>query len=541
MLYASLFVAGAVLVSIYTSVIAPLIYPFITGDSSQYLEAARNVKAGAGLMVTAKLQQYDTDLVPLRIFPPGYPLVIAIVSYLGLPVASAALWVSRLSWMIAPVATVFCLRNFLGTHVAIMCGLLVVASPGLAHVGLRAMSDATFLVITLFGFGLLVRSVRSQTPDRLVVVSGLLAGVGYAFRNAGTAVLVAGLASLAAAAITGVLGPRGALRRALVWLGGALLVVGPLWIRNVTVFGRLQPYTMPPSELGLLRNARSFLGSLLMDVTSARFVAEIAWDYRRLLVLAPLMVLGFAVGWKYRWPGWRPEVRFTAVLLVLYLTAGSCMVVLARTIYRWGEPITERFVIQYSWTVLALVFALLGGEGLRRGSKTWMTTVVVFVALLIGRGAHLAELVQREAAVQEALATPGDLATRVGRLPQRRVDILQGVFAKDEVILNLVRELPAGAFLASNFADVFRIETERRVRDLPLLTRERWASAETLLEEVAVKVPASRPVYIVVLPSYDLLAGSAGMGWQEALTSALPTTLAVARRTQTMLLLTRRP
>jgi hypothetical protein len=86
LLYASLLVAGAGVVSIYTASVAPLIYPFITGDSAQYLETARHFRAGEGLMVTPWLQQYDADLVPLRIFPPGYPLLIAIVSYLGLPV-----------------------------------------------------------------------------------------------------------------------------------------------------------------------------------------------------------------------------------------------------------------------------------------------------------------------------------------------------------------------------------------------------------------------------------------------------------------------
>jgi hypothetical protein len=451
----------------------------------------------------------------------------------------AALWVSRLTWLIVPAATVFCLRKFLGERVAILCGLLVLASPGVVHVGPRAMSDATFLMTTLFAFGLLVRSVQSRAPERLSLMSGLLAGVAYACRNAGTAVLVACLATLATAAMTGVLSPRGALRRALMWSGGALLVVAPLWGWNISVFGRPQPYTMPPSELGLLVNARSFLASLLMDVTSARFAAAVAWDYRQLLILIPVVVLGFAVGWKYRWRGWGPEARFTGVLLVLYLASGSCMVVVARTIYRWGEPITERFVIQYSWTVLALVFALVGAGELRRGSRAWVTTVVLSAALLLSRGTYLAHLVQRETAIQEALATPGDLSARVQRLPERRIDILQRVFAGDEEILELVRRLPAGAFIASNFSDVFRIETERRVRPLPFRTKAQWASAQMLLEEVAVQVPPSRAVFIVILPSYDLLDGSAGMGWQDVVTSAVPSGLAVARRTRTMLLLTR--
>ena len=542
LLYASLLVAGAGVVSIHTGSVAPPIYPFVTGDSAQYLEAARHFRAGEGLVVTPRLQHYDADLVPLRLFPPGYPILIAVVSYLGLPVVSAALWVSRLSWLVVPAATVFCLRRFLGAPVAIVCGLLVVASSGIVGVGPRVMSDATFLMTTLFAFGLLVRSVESRAPQRLILISGLLAGVAYAFRNAGTAVVMACLATLVTAAMTGVLTPRQAFRRGLTWSGGALLGIGPLWIWNISVFGRSQPYTLPPSELGLLVNARGFLANLLMDVTSARFVAAVAWDYRLLLVLVAAVLLGFAVGWRYRWHAWGPEARFTAVLLVLYLAIGSCMVVAAGTIYKWAsDPSPPRFAIQYSWTVLALVFALIGAGELRRRSTAWWTTVVLSAALLVSRGTYLVDLVQRERAIRAALATPDDLSVRLERLPERRIDILQGVFARDEEVLELVRRLPADAFIASNFSDVFRIETERRVRPLPLLTKAQWASARALLEDVAVQVPASRPVFIVILPSYDLLARSAGMGWQDVVTSALPSRFAVARRTRTMLLLARSP
>ncbi len=148
---------GAAIVIGYSLLFGTLIYPF-SPDSSAYIEAARNLLAGHGLVLTPKAIQYDLEYEPLQLFPPGYPLLIALIAALGLPPADVALWLARISWALLPLVAVFCLRPVMATKGAVVVAIMVMLSPGLMGNGYKALSDAPFLLLTMVSFGLLLRS-----------------------------------------------------------------------------------------------------------------------------------------------------------------------------------------------------------------------------------------------------------------------------------------------------------------------------------------------------------------------------------------------
>jgi len=76
----------------------------ITNDSVQYLDAAVNLRSGHGLSTNVAHFDEQVDYgrfpVPFTHFAPGYPLVIALVSYTGIPPETAAGAIGALGFLV---------------------------------------------------------------------------------------------------------------------------------------------------------------------------------------------------------------------------------------------------------------------------------------------------------------------------------------------------------------------------------------------------------------------------------------------------------
>ncbi len=74
--------------------------PYLSNDSYQYVDAA--VEISSGECICTRLAHFDQQLEPGRFpvalthFPPGYPLLIAAVSWLGMPLERPDTWSRRL-------------------------------------------------------------------------------------------------------------------------------------------------------------------------------------------------------------------------------------------------------------------------------------------------------------------------------------------------------------------------------------------------------------------------------------------------------------
>lgn len=80
--YAIAAVLGVAITAALLAAILPVAYQYRDPDVASYIEAARNFLAGKGLSVSADLDKLPSALEPLSLWPPGYPLLIALAAKL---------------------------------------------------------------------------------------------------------------------------------------------------------------------------------------------------------------------------------------------------------------------------------------------------------------------------------------------------------------------------------------------------------------------------------------------------------------------------
>lgn len=525
---------GAFAVGWYASLLADIRYLY-TPDSAAYIEAARNLIAGKGLVTSSSLAD-ATPTTPLALFPPGFPLLIAGVTIVtGLDAAPAAIVVSWASWALLPSALFFALSSLLRRGPVHLLSVLVVASPGMAENGWLALSDTSFLVLIITSFGLLIRAatLRDRGAAQAMIGAGLLCGFAYLLRNSGTAAFLATAFSFAFLAAFRVV----ALRTALNWLGwwsiGVLTAVIPLWLRNLAVFGTLQPYRMPPSEIDLLTNIRTYLQSMLTDISGVKAIGMVAWDITTLLPVTAVFAIAAlaATPRLFRaWKGSTPDAKLGITLLGSYIIAGTSMVILARTLYQWGEPINLRHVIQYNWALFALVSISLAAIRIRYLSAI---ALVLSVTLVFAHWFHNSEKINNERNAHAAVMESTDPLRAIASQPDQGVTFTNKVklaVSRDDSLMTLISSLPASTTLVSNASDVFRIATARPVR---ALSASADCRADHVIASIANTLPRNSDFRVLVVARNETLLS----GCWETLYQSLPSAHVTAiERTHTLVL-----
>jgi hypothetical protein len=490
--YLFLLLLGTCMAFWYGSATDALIYPY-QSDSSYYIECART------LLESGVLQ-------PDRLYPPGYPLLISAVAALGLEPAKAALWLVRIGYALLPMLLAWALRGLIGIRSAVMVAVLAVLSPGVWEIASKAGADIPFLVLVVSGFALLMRSGAAFNPVE-ALVSGVLLGAAYLVRNTGVAVFAAVAAALGAGAVFRWLPRERLFAVAGSFAIGAALPVVPLLLWNYFEFGQLQPYSMPASNIGLITNIRVYVDQAVVDLVASNRIAKyVGWDFRLLLGAG----IGFAalltVGIKTQWPKLDNGEKFALALLGSYVAAGAGMVILARTLYQWGEYINLRHVAQYSWAIFAVAPLLLGWCHQGAPSKRTRVAVAVAAAALIGgRVLYLSTQYHRNSAMHRALAVTTDPVSAVSALYDKSLvwtGPLKRRIADNRKLMSEIEGMPAGTVLASNVPDVLRIETGRAVQRLEFDNADQMADQLVKLRGIP---RSGLPAYAFIFPTNDLL------------------------------------
>jgi hypothetical protein len=480
-------ILGLAVVIVYESLFEGIRYPY-SSDSAAYIEQARNLNSGTGMYSPPDGYSVETDFEPLALFPPGYPLAIALASRLGFAEDAVAPWLNRLAAALLPAAMVFGFAGSFGATRLLTAGALVILSPGLLTFQYMALADAIFLLLAILSIGQLVRAPHS---GRALLVSGALAGLAYCFRNAGVALLLAVPTALMASSLLR-LGPgRVYLTRGLIWASGAAIFVVPLIGYNVIIFDAAQPYHMPPSTVGLLTNAGMFLAAQVADVLGFRLLGQLSvrdggisvLPSVAVLGLALVAVLGFAVVTAHAWRRLAQQDKAVVVLLACYVLAGAGVVILARTRYQWGETISIRHAMQYSWAIVILL--AVAANALMRGVSSKRRLLVIAAAIS-------ALVVLRIADVYGARTRPSELtkSTRAA--------------SENQVLMSQVAAIPRVAMVRSNAAFLFRIRLARPVRQVRINSLDA-ASLQTV-ERLARDITPQQPVYFVLVPPAVVLA-----------------------------------
>jgi hypothetical protein len=165
--------------------------PVIGNDSYQYMDAASHIAAGK--CVCAEIAHFDEQIaagrmpIPFTHFPPGYPMLVAAVSFAGVSMETAGYIVSAAGFLLT-IWLIWDLALVLGAKpvaVAALCLLWIVHADVLlfaAAVGTESIFTATFIGIGV----LMAREMREEGRHPvLLLLLGATAGVAYWLRYAG--------------------------------------------------------------------------------------------------------------------------------------------------------------------------------------------------------------------------------------------------------------------------------------------------------------------------------------------------------------------
>ena len=310
-----------------------------TPDSMNYIDVARNLSAGEGLVQSAagfnQRAFWAQDFSPH--FPdktraghnPGYSVLIAAVAEAtGLEHADAAFVIGPAAYAAALIFTFLFASRLLGTA----AGLLAAAF--LAHqlrwIFLFAWTEPVVIALLL---ALLALLARGTTPRR-AAAGGVLVGLALLVRSSFVPMLALG-------GLACVLGGDNRLRQLLLLGGGASIALAGL------LLGEGQAY--PPQVIEAGEFPRQELSNVLGEL-----FRQTRWD------IAGLVLLVACAGWRAVRDG-RPIVPTrarTAYLLAAAYVAGSCVFLSAAQLLTVIDPIGDRLLAP-ARAVTAVISALL--------------------------------------------------------------------------------------------------------------------------------------------------------------------------------------
>lgn len=335
------------------------LFPFEDSDTNDYIESARNLREGRGLThYVSALEPVDTDREALVFFPPGFPIMIAGLTFLGMDATTAAVVIPRLCFIILPVLLFFVLRFIGGDAFAIFITAATIFMKATVYYSFWAMSDVPFLAMALLCFLLLFQALQNKDQKGnsifyYAVISGLVTGWALAIRNVGYSIPLAVSAGLTLGAFLRLISWKFYLQTLTSYGSAFVLAYSPFLLRNLMVFHTWQPYVLDPSELSFLENVRYYILAL-----EKSFVHSFG-DYTRFafMLITGILVTSLVVLFRTKQfdliRNKYPDKMLGAFILIFYLVLGSAIVILGRSKYQWGEYINMRHLLQYNWIFLA--------------------------------------------------------------------------------------------------------------------------------------------------------------------------------------------
>lgn len=330
------------------------IFPF-SPDSANYIDQARSLIQN-GLTFSISPGSNGMDKTPSSLFPIGFPIILAFFSIFGLDAQEASIAVGWLSAILFPVLLYICFKKQIGpSYAAILAGLSVL-SPGVLTYAPMGLTDIFSLILAVGAIGLILNS-RSTI---FFFVGGVVAGLAYAVRNAHIALLAALALYFLYLWISNPAQRTQTIKQAIAFVAGASIIILPLLLRNLMIFGALNPYEMEPSTVSAAHNVRVYIQEFIYDVSALRNLGLfVGWSIQGLILLLVLVIGG---GWMLLvvWRGQLAEEKKKTIFLCMtYSLVGACVVIAARSRYEWGEMINIRHTLQYTPFILAGLLAAI--------------------------------------------------------------------------------------------------------------------------------------------------------------------------------------
>ena len=320
------------------------------GDAAKYVQATRSLLHGHPLL----LHTYEGS-APIRLWPPGYPVLAALAAQSGIDAARAALLVTQVALALIPISCFWALTPAYGLTTALCTSVICLTAPGLLPESNIAMSDSVFLLLAILTLGCVIRG--------RFLLAGLLAGAALCVHNSAIALILA--SCIAAAADDLNLQKAGAslLRIA----QGALLPIAVLAAWNYWALGTFTPYSMPPSTSGIWQNLHDMSTAITFDMIPF-WQASRATPWIVVLPICGGLSAFIITGALFGAPPGSLQRR-AGITLGTYFCLGISMIIYARTRYQWGSgsgiPIGIRNASYYDWLLVpALAVTLCFADSL---------------------------------------------------------------------------------------------------------------------------------------------------------------------------------
>jgi hypothetical protein len=162
-------------------------------DSIVYIGAARSILAGDGFQFLTDIGQFS----PITQYPPGYPWLVAALSWTGLDPLDSARWISVFfcagnSLLVAYIV----LRSTASFGAMLLAVFLSFAAFPMVYINSQALSEPPFIFLILLGYCFLARYLRESHAASVygfalaIGLSCLVRYVGIAFGMTGAAVIL---------------------------------------------------------------------------------------------------------------------------------------------------------------------------------------------------------------------------------------------------------------------------------------------------------------------------------------------------------------
>jgi hypothetical protein len=457
-----------------------------TSDSAVYVEYARHLSTGRGFPRAYPWEASQAGREPELngTFPPGYGLLIGLLAPVSGGEPAAAVVASRLSAFLVPIALVVGFNGFLPRRSLLAIAAMVAISPGMIVGQFRALADFPYLLLAITSSALCCRATRPRTA----LVAGVIAGCGYWLRIVGAALLVSVPVAYTLLMVAYKDERRFWRRQGVGWLAGALSVTALLLIVNSKQFGAIQPYKMPSSTVPLTVNLVTYARAQAIDIVGGNaFWRHVAGEPGRsrgqsasgmTLIVLSVGLVAFCLC-RIIWTdaregnpeqeGGRQRQVALVCLLLSYVAFGGAIVVVGRTRYEWGELITSRHALQYSWALLLCAGVV----------ASWKRGVL---------GAVLVSM------LSVSLAVKGyDLWVRVSSNEIERSRTVAG----DRLLLRTVIDTAEDSLILSDHPVVLRIETFRTAYLLGAATRTPSDVRALFCERLSMSDPPSTALLAV--------------------------------------------